>query len=61
MTNSDKANKAIEECDLLFVDGVLVRPFSLDKKLLSYQELSFLETCTCNIDNVEVLTYEEGA
>ena len=52
-------NKAIEEADLLFVDDVLVKPYTLEGKKLGYNDLSTGEDCFCNIDNVEIKGYEE--
>lgn len=54
-------NKAIETADLLWVDDTLVKPYGLDGKKLGYNDLSTGEDCFCNIDNVEIKSYEEGA
>lgn len=66
MTKSEIINKAIAEQDLIFVDGVLVYPVSLEGKHLYYQNLTNLYNygeCSGehrNVDNVEVKSYEEG-
>lgn len=66
MTNSEKVNKAIEEDDLIFVDGVLVKAIDLTGELLYYAHLSDIHRgddyvgMKCNVNNVEILTYEEG-
>ena len=51
-------NKAIEQDDLLFVDDTLVRPSLLEGNKLEYMNMSTLEYELCNLEEVEIKSYE---
>ena len=49
-------NKAISTKDLIFIDGTLVRPISLDKGELKYMELLEFEEYVVDIKDLEEVT-----
>ena len=49
-------NKAISTEDLIFIDGTLVRPISLDKGELKYMELLEFEEYVVDIKDLEEVT-----
>lgn len=49
-------NKAISADDLIFIDGTLVRPISLDKGELKYMELLEFEEYVVDIKDLEEVT-----
>ena len=51
-------NVAIEQDDLLFVDDTLVRPSLLEGNKLEYMNMSTLEYELCNLEEVEIDSYE---
>lgn len=60
MTKINTINKAISEADLLFINGTLIKPYTLEGANLFYQDLSSGENGTVDIRFTEVESYEEG-
>lgn len=60
MDKQTTINKAISTEDLIFIDGTLVRPISLDKGELKYMELLEFEEYVVDIKDLEeVKPYEQ--
>ena len=59
MEKLDIINKAISEADLLYVEGELVKPYSLENGNLFYLNLSTMENETQDISLLKVSQYEQ--
>ena len=51
-------NKAISESDLLFVNGTLVKPYSVEGDHLFYHDISIGKDEVCSLQFAEVESYE---
>jgi len=57
---TSKIMKAIDEADLLFIDGLLVRPTDCDGVTVYYRNLTTGEKFVADINDCEIKSYEEG-
>jgi len=60
MGNKALINTAIETNDLLFFEGNLVKPYSLEGDTLWYMDLTENYEACANITDVEIISYVEG-
>ena len=60
MGNKALINTAIETNDLLFFEGNLVKPYSLEGDTLWYMDLTENYEACANITDVEIVPYVEG-